>query len=338
MVLSSFAKALAILFVPSSVLLAAASSACGADGAGPMVRKPEVWMGPPGFENGRCFRELFEHTDQWRKTCGHIDVLCNTDLHFDKQFTDAELSAWFPMMRQWKLKLGLEVGAVKPWGATGAKTFQIEKPMWERIQRLGGEIDAVAMDEPLLCACRDLKKDDAYAVDENAAYVALVRKNFPTVRVGDIEPYPSIPLDDHVRWIDALQAKLTALGVRGLDFYRLDVNWAEFTVFDRGNWPEVRRLERACRQRKIGFSLIYWASGYPGLQRKGLADDSTWYVGIMQQGYDYALVDGSPDQYVIQSWLKDAPAQCLPEDEPFTFTRSVADFVARFVKERKATR
>jgi len=152
------------------------------------------------------------------------------------------------------------------------------------------------------------------------------------VRVGEIEPYPSIPFEDHLRWIDALQKALADQNVRGLDFYRLDVNWAEFIVFDRGTWPEVRKLERACRQKKIPFSLIYWASGYPGLEKRGLADDATWYTMMMQQGYDYAFVDGRPDQIVLQSWLTDAPQRCVPEDEEFTFTRSVRDFVRRFVK------
>jgi hypothetical protein len=105
-------------------------------------------------------------------------------------------------------------------------------------------------------------------------------------------------------------------------------------VFDRGNWPEVRKLERYCRQKKIPFSLIYWASGYPGLAKKGLADDSTWYVSLMQQGYDYALVGGSPDQYVIESWLDNAPSRSVPETEEFTFTRSVRDFSQRFAKKR----
>jgi hypothetical protein len=293
---------------------------------------PEVWMGAPGFDDGRCFRELFEKPDEWKETRASIDVLCYTDLHFNKQFTDQQLSAWLPMLRQWGTKLGLEVGAVKPWGQTSQKTFGVEKPMWDRIQRLGGNIYAIAMDEPLLCVRRDLKKDDQYAVQETAAYIALVRQNFPKIRIGDIETYPSIPLDDHYKWIEALQSKLAEMNVRGLDFYRLDVNWAEFTVFDRGNWPEVRKLERFCRQKKIGFSLIYWASGYPGLEKKGLADDSTWYVSLMQQGYNYALVDGHPDQYVIQSWLDHAPARCVPEIEQFTFTRSVLDFSQRFAK------
>jgi hypothetical protein len=234
------------------------------------------------------------------------------------------------MLGEWGVKLAMEVGAIKPWGQTGEKTFAIERPMWDRVERLGGRIYAIAMDEPLCCARKELKKPDEYAVEETAAYIALVRKNYPEVLVGDIEPYPFIPLADQIAWIEALQKRLAERGVRGLDFYRLDVNWAEFVAFDRGSWPEVRKLEQFCRARKLPFSLIYWASLQPVMKRRGLADDSTWYVGIMQQGYDYALVGGSPDQYVLESWIG-APDRTLPETGEFTFTRSVLDFCRKFV-------
>jgi len=98
-----------------------------------------------------------------------------------------------------------------------------------------------------------------------------------------------------------------------------------------GTWPEVKKLEQYCRRRKLPFSLIYWASGYPALAKRGLADDSTWYVSVMRQGYDYAMVQGSPDHYVVQSWL-DAPSHSTPETAPFTFTRSVLDFARRFAR------
>ena len=51
----------------------------------------------------------------------------------------------------------------------------------------------------------------------------------------------------------------------------------------------------------------------------------------MQQGYDYALVQGAPDQYVIESWLE-TPSRNTPDTEQFTFTRSVLDSTRRFVK------
>jgi hypothetical protein len=297
--------------------------------------RPAVWMCPSGHDNGRCFRELFEHPEQWEQTRKLVDVIGYTDLNLKKQFSDDELRVWLPKLKEWNIKLAMEVGAVKPWGKTGEKTFNIERPMWERVQRLGGEISAIAMDEPLCCCRKEIHEPDDYAVRETAAYIALVRQNFPNVAIGEIEPYPFIPLDDQMKWIDALQQRLAELHVRGLDFYRLDVNWAEFVVFDRGNWQEVRKLERFCRQHKLPFSLIYWASGYPGLAKKGLADDSTWYVSIMQQAYDYALVDGHPEQYVVQSWIG-APDAMLPETGQWTFTRSVKDFVERFVRRPAA--
>lgn len=292
---------------------------------------PEVWMGPPASENGKCLRELFAHPEKWQQTRALIDGLLYADHHLNRQFTDDELRSSFADIQKWQIKFSLEVGAIKEWGITGTNTFAKQRPMWDRFQRLGANIYAIAMDEPLLCSRRKLNKPDDYAVQETASFIALVRQHYPQVLIGDIETYPSIPLADHLWWLDALQKRLAEMNVRGLDFYRLDVNWVEFNVFSRGSWPEVKKLEQECRKRKLPFSLIYWASDYPPMKKRGLADDSTWYVSIMRQGYDYALVNGAPDQYVIESWV-DAPAQCVPETNDFTFTRSVRDFAKKFVK------
>lgn len=304
---------------------------CSALAAEPARVKPSVWMGPPSYANGKCFRELFEKPDEWRETRSMIDVLMYADHCLNRQFKDDELRAWFAQLRQWQLKFSLEVGAVKPWGTTGEKAFNLQRPMWERVQRLGGQIYALALDEPLLCCRQHIHQTDAYALQETASFIALVRQHYPQLLIGDIETYPSIPLADHFWWIENLEKQLAAKQVRGLDFYRLDVNWAEFIAFDRGTWPEVRKLEQFCRQRKLPFSLIYWASTYPPLAQRGLADDATWYVSVLQQGYDYALVQGTPDHVAIQSWLE-APSHSTPETAPFSFTRSVLDFTRRFVQ------
>jgi hypothetical protein len=220
------------------------------------TRQPEVWMGPPMKDEGRSFRALFAHPEQWAETRSLIDVLFCTDLHTKKIFSDDdELRRIFTQMKAWKLKFGMEVGAIKPWGLTGADCFAKEKPLWDRVQKPGGEIYAIAMDEPLVCGRFHLKKSDEYVIEETANYIACVRTNFPNIRIGDIEVYPSI----------------------------------------------------------------------------SIADDSTWYTAIMQQGYDYAFIDGKPDQYVIESWIS-APGNCVPETAEFTFTRSVRDFARKFVK------
>jgi len=286
-----------------------AACAGAAEGDAPHARRPRVWMMPPGHDNGRSLRELFEQPDAWKETRTRVDVLGYADHNLDRQFTDDQLRAWFAKLRKWGIKLGLETGAIKPWGKTGEQTFRIERPKWERFERLGGSLYALAMDEPLLCCRKHINQSDEYAVTETAAFIALVRRHFPNVLLGDIETFPSIPRADHIWWIDTLNRRLAELGVRGLDFYRLDVNWVNFVVQNQGTWREVRELERYCRSRSLPFSLIYWASDYPPLQRQGLADDSTWYVSIMRQGYDYALVGGAPEEYVIESWVQ-APARC----------------------------
>ncbi len=50
--------------------------------------------------------------------------------------------------------------------------FAAERPIWERVQRLGGTRHAVAMDEPLCCAREQIHKPDDYAVQETADFVA----------------------------------------------------------------------------------------------------------------------------------------------------------------------
>jgi hypothetical protein len=310
-------------------------AAAGRSIAGPPVKaagdrpRAAVWMMPPSYGGGRCFRELFQQPDAWKETRSVVDVLGYADLNVNKQFTDEELRAWLPQLRRWGIKFALEVGALKPWGETGEKTFNIERPMWDRVERLGGSLYAIAMDEPLCCARQEIHKPDDYAVAETARYIALVRKHYPQVLIGDVEPYPFVPLPDLVRWIEALEKRLAEMRVRGLDFFRLDVDWTCFTVNGQGSWREVKKLEQYCRGRKLAFSLIYWASGYPALERRGLADDSTWYVSTMQQGYDYAAAGGMPEQYVVESWIN-APARCVPDSGEFTFTRTVRDFSRKF--------
>ena len=296
----------------------------------PPTTKPEVWMMPPAASDGRCFRELFERPDDWKETRSHVNVLGYAGHLLNKQFSDAELRAWLPQIEKWGLKLGLEVGAVKLHATTGQKAFDQQKMMWDRFQSLGGKIYALALDEPLICCREHIHKPATYAVEETAQFIALVRQHYPDIRIGDIEGYPSVPVADLISFIDALQTRLHALGVRGMDFFRFDVDWCHF-IHGNSNWNDVRRLELACRQRKLPFSLIYWAADYPELQKHGIADDETWYVGVMQQGYDYSYLQGAPDQVVIESWVG-APSRSVPETGDWTFTRSVRDFVKKFVR------
>jgi hypothetical protein len=314
---------------------------------------PLVVMGPPDIENGRCWRELFEHPDQWAQTRAVINELLFPDHGLtNRNFTDAEMRAWFAQMQKWGLKLELETGAIKPWGVTGEGTFNRERFQWDHILSLGARLDSIAMDEPLCCVKFGLTpaKPLDYAVQETANFIALVRKNYPQTAIVEIEGYPSSPFQEHLWWIDALQKKLVEMHVRGLDGYRLDVDSVCYSLQGKGSWSEVARLQQFCHSRKLPFSLIYWAPGYNIAKALGTADDSTWYTGVIEQGYNYDQVtkavqsgmaqklksdhfgrgDGGPDQYVIESYVG-APLRTIPDTDEYTFTRSVLDFTRKFV-------
>lgn len=293
-------------------------------------KKPSVWMGPLFTGGGRQdIVDLFEKPDEWQQTRSMITGFILSDLHL-AQFSDEQLKSWLPKVQKWGIKLGLEVGAIKEWGATGDTAFRLGGQKWERFQSLGGHIDRFGMDEPYYCANKVLKKPLSYAVNETAIFITLIRKHYPDAIIGDIEPYPAFSVQELIEWVDALNKKLAENNVKGLDFLAIDPAWVSFDE-KKASWDDLKKLEDACRKRKLPFSLYYWASDYGNIRIMDLEDESTWYMSVMRQGYDYALAGGSPDEYVIESWTG-LPPKVLPETENYTFTNSVRDFIKRFIR------
>jgi hypothetical protein len=290
----------------------------------PLDLTPKVVIAPP--DDG--LRDLFEHPDSWPKARALTGALLYAD-HNLTHLKDNDLRRWFAQMGTWHISLELEVGTIKRWGPTADATFAAEKPMWDRAIQLGANLASIAMDEPLV-ASRGLKKPDSYAIEQTARFISLVRQHYPTMRVGDIEPYPSIALEEHMVWIAQLQARLRALGIAPLDFYRADVDWVSFAKADRGSWRGVAQLAAEVRKAGLPFSLIYWASGFPSEKAAGFGGEDTWYIEVMGQGYNVADTGLRPDQFVLESWLN-TPSRVVPEDQDFTFTRSVRDFAQKFV-------
>ena len=301
---------------------------------------PKFLVGPPSPNwDGSALRNMAEHPEQWEECRKHVDAILYADhvLHRQFQNDDSGLTELLRKFDKMNLPFQLEVGAVKPWGHTGAIAFEKQYRQWERFLKCGMKIEGIAMDEPLNCSVDHLKKDMEYAATETVEFISLVHKNYPDWNVGDIEGFPSLKADDVIKWIDLLQVKLKEKGERGLDFFRLDIDWMHFVHnTGRGTWADVRRIETACRQRGIPFSLVYWAADYPSLLKKNMADDKTWYIGVMQMGYDYVAVGGKPDQYVVQSWVA-GPSTILPESEPFSFIRSALDIADRIMNNKSET-
>ena len=293
---------------------------------------PKFLIGPPTLENGdgTPLRMLAEHPEQWAECRKHVDAMLYADHMLHKQFNNDD-PGLTKLLKKLDIPFQLEVGAVKPWGQTGAEAFEKQYRLWDRFMKCGMKIESLALDEPLICCLFFIDKDMEYAATETAEFIALVHKHYPEWQVGDIEGFPSVTPDQTIKWLDLLQEKLKAKGDRGLDFFRLDVDWMHFVHnTGRGTWADVRHIEEICRQRGIPFSLVYWAADYPSLQQRNMADDKTWYIGTMQMAYDYFAVGGKPDQYVVESWVG-GPPTILPESHPFSFVRSALDVAERIM-------
>ena len=316
-----------ILAITAAIILLSIVPVIAADQP---ARKADIWIMPSPWPDGRCLRELFQKPNQWKNTRSKIDVLGYWASLLNEQFKDDELKSMFAKVDEWNLRMAMEVQVLKEYQQTGDLAFDISRKQWDRFYSLGAKFNTIALDEPFFCVRHVIKKENSYAVKETADYIEKVRKQYPDMVIGDIEPYPALSTQELIYWVEALNAELSKRGVRGLDFIRLDVDWALFDKSDTVSWKGVRDFEDYCRKNGLKYSLIYWASAYPYLQQQKKADERTWYVSLMHQGYDYILQGGQPDEYVIESWL-DTPKKSLPEYSLDTFSGSALDFIRRII-------
>jgi hypothetical protein len=296
----------------------------------------KTWMFPSPFENGKSLKALFDDPGGWRQTRQRIAGLAYADHWLNSQFDDTQLRAWLPQLTRWGLKLGLEVGAVKPHSPTGQKAFDNDHPHWDRFIADGAQIDHIAMDEPYAATVNNLHLPMQYGAEQTADFVALVRHAYPGMSVGDIEPYPFFQPAQILEWVDAVQARLRQIGAKPLDFLRLDVDWMHFHPGDaKGQlgWQGARQIEEGCHRRGMAFSLIYWAADYPSLRHAGQQSETTWTEAILDEGARYAAVGGVPDEIMVESWLMSAqesvPDQALPETDVNTLSGSVLALESR---------
>ena len=309
-----------------------------------------VWMMP----RSGSFSELMNNLDQWPQTLAAIDTIGFAAHRLTQDYTNEEREAGFAKLQELGVSLALEVGAIKEFTLTGVNTFFAQTIMWQDLLEQGANIGGIVLDEPLVNVFNFPQHDhvgDAaakfeYAVEETAEFIKLVREHYPDWFIAGIEAFPFFNADFIIRWIDALEARLAAKGIRGQDFFRLDVDWNALGVtytnglkervnisWEQG-WREVKRIEDHCRSIGLRFSLVYWAAKVPASQ--ALMDDpSSWFNGIMEMGQGYHDAGGRPDQYVIQTWIPGIPIKTLPETDPESFTYSVAEFYKRFIPEKK---
>ena len=206
------------------------------------VSATDIWFGaarqfvshlgsPDGVSD---FMELFEPGAPWQNAAGDVRVFA-TSSQWLTHGPDDDLRRMFVELKRRHIVLsvaGLMLGGIAGCGR-GVEGYEGPDYMARiaaRVQRLGGSLDYVEMDEPLWFghdyqgpqACRSSVEQVAQDV---ARKVHDIQRVFPAVQVGDAEPVAGM---DAPGWIDELltwaAAYRAAVG-QPLAFVHADVQW-----------------------------------------------------------------------------------------------------------------
>jgi hypothetical protein len=284
----------------------------------------EIWLAPfnpllvPIVQPGATsdYFALFSPAAPWDRSAAAIRVFkIGSGLVLNA--TDAQLQTIFVDLKRRHIALGLEIMALTARPDCGQKVEGYARAgdiarMMERMRRLGGDLEYVAMDGPLWSghlsslpnACRAPMSD---IVADVANTVRTIKQVFPAAQIGDIEAIgraePPDLLDELMRWTKAYQV---ATG-EPLAFVHFDTVWS-------GPWlQQFRQISPRLRAAGIKFGIIY----------NGDRPDQTDLAWTSHAEQRFSIIEADPalvpDHAVIQTWMMH-PSRSLPETQAGTLT------------------
>jgi hypothetical protein len=173
----------------------------------------------------------------------------------------------------------------------------------EKIRAAGGQIDMVAMDEPLYYGHYYNGRDACHSSIENVAEraAAIMREYqnaFPNAMIGDIEPFPAITNQpnwqaEYKAW---MQAFSRATG-QNIAFLHVDINWRQ----DNANWRQsLRQIASFAQASHLPLGIIYNANMTPSI-----LSDQAWLNSALQNTTEIENKMGIvPAQAIFHSWDK----------------------------------
>lgn len=309
--------AFCVMLLTSATVLATDIWLAGTD---PVVRRTSY-----KDERATDYMQLFnDNNAPWQNAAKHVQAF-KVSTQFVLQATDDQLAKMFAGLKKRNIAFAEET-LMLPLGTNdcgrGVEGYLDPHGMQnvlERIKRLGGDLRYVAMDEPLWFGHVSNHKNSCHSSIEAiardvATRIAVIKKVFPDVEVGDVEPLatPAEPAD----WLDEISAWLAAykeaVGVP-LRFFDADVTWS-------GSWqPQLRSLATRLRAAGVSYGLIY----------DGDATDSSGIAWVQNAENRFAQVESNPetapDRAILQSWTLQ-PEHMLPETQAGTMTYLVNSY------------
>lgn len=287
-------------------------------GSPPPIRELMKW---PANDYWRMFQPSAE--PEWAQVARRMDVFLLA-LHGLRIPSDENLRLLFAALKRHGIKLAVTHGMVEHeptcGGGEGYAPDAVMHPRQaERIKRLGGTIDYVSMDEPLIRAHK-LKQLGAgrvgcqYPIREVArrvkANVMGIRAVFPEVRIGSTEAINTAITGAGPQWAESIREWSEAFHLetgKPLAFSLVAINWRE-----PGWEPALMAWSRHAQRMGIPMGVIYTGAG-------GTSDEAWTRIAID----NFTAVEKNaglrPQVTAIMSWHQ-WPNFNLPEDKPGTLT------------------
>ena len=300
----------------------------------------EIWLSgvSPGVrqkmfqESESDYFELFKPDAAWSKSAQHVGVFMINGGLLLRQ-SDDEVKAVFADLKRRHIPLAIEMGLLSGKGpdgqvqecGVGVEGFGAPdsgKVIASRIQRNGGELAFVAMDEPLWYGHHFKGKNGCQwsmqrVAQDMVSRIADLREKFPNVQIGNVEPVGTEQPPDWVQqiaeWTHVYQ-KVTGMK---LVFFHADVAWTAPI------WrQQLAALKSRMQADEIKFGVIYDGGGTGKPE-----SDELWTQEAIER---FHAVESNPsmipDHAVFQSWAR-WPHSMLPENKPGTMTWLVDQYV-----------
>jgi hypothetical protein len=208
-------------------------------------------------ESESDYFELFKPDAAWSKSAQYVKAfMINGGLLFRQ--SDDEVKAVFADLKRRHIALAIEMGLLSGKGpdakvqecGVGVEGFgapDTAKVIANRIQRNGGELAFVAMDEPLWYGHHFKGKNGCQWPMEKVAHdmvlrIADLRAQFPNVQIGDVEPVGTAQPPDWVAEIAQWTQVYRQVVGENLSFFHADVVWT-------GPWQQQLPQSNALRRR-----------------------------------------------------------------------------------------
>jgi hypothetical protein len=262
--------------------------------------------------------EMFTRPALWRIARSRINVFKLGPQHFElksilkrNSLQDLERVNAFATLRRWRIALASEEGAVKEWDCSGVQAARVTLTHINNVRTGHGNINLIAMDEPLVSGLGPCKLSLAEVAENTHHYIDTVTSASTVDRsnaaplIGDIEPYPSFPVESLTSWIDTL----ARTGVR-LKFFHLDIDLNYLHVHrEIDAIKDLRYLQHFLIDKGIPFGIIVWSGHDP------VDSDVAYYKDALELVRLIKVSVHLPNEIIFQSWVHRSPIGCVSDHD-----------------------